>query len=177
MVILAIALYLFFKPSLTALDTVVKIAAVIVGGAWTYLNYVRGRTYSRRLELAVSGAVTERDDVYFFNGECRAKNVGLSKISIGHFQTNVLVSAIRLARAKDGWLYTDSEDLIALPLFERHGWIEPGETISEPVSAPVGKGAQMLLGIRTEVIVNDGKSIWSTSNITSVGQVAKKEGV
>ena len=55
MVVLAIALYLFFKPSLTAIDTVVKIAAVIVGGAWTYLNYVRGRTYSRRLELAVSG--------------------------------------------------------------------------------------------------------------------------
>ena len=83
MVVLAIALYLFFKPSLTAIDTVVKIAAVIVGGAWTYLNYVRGRTYSRRLELAVSGAVTERDDVYFLTGSAGLKTSGYRRFRLG----------------------------------------------------------------------------------------------
>jgi hypothetical protein len=161
--------------SLTTADEVLKGLAVIVGGLWTYLNYVRGRTFSKRLEIELTGTVSERDEVYFFNGLCRAKNVGLSKIPLTQINSGLSVSAVRLAKAKDGWLYTEDEELIALPLFERHGWIEPGEAISEPIAVPVAKSSKHLLGVRTQVMINNGKTIWSASSVTDITKKAKEE--
>ena len=156
------------KPTLETLDTALKCLAVIVGGVWTYLNYVRGRTFRKRLELTPSGTITERDGTLFFSGQSVAKNVGLGKIPIQQRGTGVTLYALRLVPNPAGEPYTVEDLVTALPLFERHGWIEPGEAIADPFftllpNIPAAQGT--LLGVRTVILVSNGKTVWSASQL------------
>ena len=72
---------------------VVKIIAVILGGIWTYLNYVRGRTFKRRLEPKILGKISRgvRVDTWMVSGIAQAKNVGLSKVDIEASGTAIVI--------------------------------------------------------------------------------------
>ena len=43
--------------ALDAMDKIVRIAAVVIGGIWTYLKFIRGRIYRPRLKPSVSGRI------------------------------------------------------------------------------------------------------------------------
>jgi hypothetical protein len=45
------------ETELKLLDTTSKIAIAIIGGAWAWLTYVRGRTFRRRLEPKITGQI------------------------------------------------------------------------------------------------------------------------
>src|ERR1700675_1127674 len=77
--------------ALDVVDKVIKILAVVIGGAWAYLNYVRGRTYKKRLETNVSGEWFENKGLSFLSGSAHLKNVGLSKFPIEQKGTAILV--------------------------------------------------------------------------------------
>jgi hypothetical protein len=77
------------SPKLTDLQKIVDITqklftivAIIVGGAWTYLNYFKGRTFRMRLEPSVTGVVSTSDGANQLIVSVSLKNVGLSKIGI-----------------------------------------------------------------------------------------------
>jgi hypothetical protein len=72
------------RLTLDAIDKSVKVVAVILGGIWTYLNYIRGRTFKRRLEPRISGEVcmVSSTSTPMISGSVQAKNVGLSKVDI-----------------------------------------------------------------------------------------------
>jgi len=161
------------KPTLDFVDELVKTAAVCVAGAWTYLNYVRGRTHRRRLEIEISGSLTELDGVQRFFGDCKAKNIGLSKAPFNEEGTGISIFALRLAPRTDGGFRIVKEEVVVLPVFTKHGWIEPGETISEPITVILPPGEESLLGLRIEVMISNGKTTWNTSKVF---ERTKKEG-
>jgi hypothetical protein len=157
------------KPTLESVDTALKCLAVIVGGLWTYLNYVRGRTFRKRLELTPSGTITDQGGTLFFTGQCVAKNVGLGKIPIQQHGTGVTIYALRLVPNPGGTPHTAEDLVTVLPLFERHGWIEPGEAIADPfftVLPTPATGQATLLGVRTVILISNGKTVWSASQVT-----------
>jgi len=154
------------KPVLDTIDEAVKVAAVVVGGIWTYLNYRRGRTFQTRLELDLTGSIGEQGGAQFFLGECQAKNVGLSKIPVKSLGTGVSVFAVRLMARVSGGHRVVEEEVVVLPLFAKHGWIEPGETISEPVLVALPPSATPIMGVRMAVMLSDGKTTWSASAVT-----------
>lgn len=160
------------KPLLATIDEAVKVTAVLVGGAWTYLNYARGRTFRTRLEVDLSGSIGHEGE--FFLGECLAKNVGLSKIPLQSKGTGVSVFAVRLATRADGSHRAWEEEVMVLPLYMKHGWIEPGETIGEPVLVAVPKSEMPLLGVRIAVMISNGTTTWNASKI--VEYVKAKDG-
>ena len=153
------------KPTLDFVDEVVKTAAVCVAGAWTYLNYVRGRTHRRRLEIEITGSLSELDGVTRFFGDCKAKNIGLSKAPLREKGTGISVFALRLTPRADGTLRIVKEEVVVLPVFTKHGWIEPGETISDPITVIVPNGNQPLVGARIEVMISNGKITWNASKV------------
>jgi hypothetical protein len=153
------------KTTLDVIDEIVKIAAVVVAGAWAYLNYVRGRTHRRRLEINLSGALSEHAGEEFFFGSCSAKNVGLSKAPLNEEGSGISLFALRMATRSDGSKRLVPEELVVLSLFAKHGWIEPGETISEPVAIPLPKGTLPLLGVRVDAMISNGKTTWNASQI------------
>src|SRR5271168_3492517 len=63
---------------LDVIDEVIKAIAVLVGAAWTWMNYRRSRTYAKKLELQLSGSSFRREGLYV---EINAglKNLGASR--------------------------------------------------------------------------------------------------
>lgn len=45
-----------------AIGDLVQMAVVVGGIVWAYYKFVRGRTFARRSDIAVSGTVIEADD-------------------------------------------------------------------------------------------------------------------
>src|ERR1700683_1384896 len=76
---------------LDVIDKVTKIAALLIGGGWVYLNYRRGRTFEKRLELKISGKEIEGKGEPLLSGSAQIKNVGLSKFPIQQKGTAILV--------------------------------------------------------------------------------------
>jgi hypothetical protein len=121
--------------SLDLIDKILKIVAVILGGIWTYLNYVRGRTFKRRLELTISGTLSLRPEINacVVSGVAQAKNVGLSKVDIYKDGTAVLLNDMVAGTSVKGLPKILEEEIAGgtLGVFDRHRWIEPGEPIQE----------------------------------------------
>ncbi|MBZ5667740.1 MAG: hypothetical protein LAO30_24495 [Acidobacteriia bacterium] len=116
---------------LDVVDKITKILAVVIGGAWAYVNYVRGRTYKKKLEVDISGEWFESAGASFLSGSARLKNVGLSKFSIQQKGTAVLVYGLRPSTSAEPITDVIANLISVRSVFEDHGWIEPGETIVE----------------------------------------------
>ena len=121
------------STTLDVLDKVVKILAVIIGSAWAYLNYRRGRTFTHRLEPEVSGKIFRYRDAWLLSGVAKVKNVGLSKVSIEQRGTAVIIDDIVLKTSQGEPPKLETEEISngVLEVFKAHGWIEPGEPIEE----------------------------------------------
>src|SRR5665213_3298959 len=63
-------------------DKGIKALAVIIGGIWTYINFIRSRTFKRKLEPSVSGEIFEKDGNYYILVSKRLKNVGQAQYTI-----------------------------------------------------------------------------------------------
>jgi hypothetical protein len=163
------------KALLDTIDEAVKVAAVVVGAAWTFLNYVRGRTFRSRLDVDLTGSISERHKVQIFVGACTAKNVGLSKVPLQKVGTGASVYALRLTPRKSGGFRLVEQEIRVFQIFDRHGWVEPGEEIAEPFAVTVPDGAGELVAVRVQVMISSGKTTWSASNITELQDAKKKE--
>ncbi len=51
--------------ALDVADKAIKLAAVLLGGVWTYWNYRKGRKYAQKVELQLTGAVFEQGGICF----------------------------------------------------------------------------------------------------------------
>jgi hypothetical protein len=162
---------------LDSIDEAVKVAAVVVGAAWTFLNYVRGRTFRSRLDIDLTGAISERGGVEFFVGSCAAKNVGLSKIPLQKVGTGASIYALRLAPRKSGGFRLVEQEIKVFQIFDRHGWVEPGEQIADPFAVTVPDAPGELVAVRVSVMISSGKTTWSASNITELSNSKNKEKV
>jgi hypothetical protein len=130
-----------FEGITSSISNLVEATALMVGGGWAYLKFVRGRTFYSRARLELSA------DSYHY-GTDRAlvvhvsmQNEGLSKIDLSaEDEKFVRVDAV-FPRQWFGDLNVDwdqDESLVTRTrLFERHGWLEPNETIEDQLLIPV----------------------------------------
>jgi hypothetical protein len=54
-----------FGSGVETLKNIFEILAILVGAAWTYLNYIRGRIYKPRLECSVDAAIRKHSGTPF----------------------------------------------------------------------------------------------------------------
>lgn len=134
-----------YWPSLDEWDKLLKLAAVLVGGSWVLMNYLRGRTFKSRLEFSVTGGLRKVGDKLHVTTTVVAKNVGLSKVILEQMGSGVTY----------GFYHEDSSSPEGISLrelgitsriFTEHEWIEPGEPISTEVFVilPVNDSANAL---------------------------------
>lgn len=105
-------------------DKAIKALAVIVAGIWTYINFIRSRTFMKKLEPSVSGKIFEKNGKHYILISKRLKNVGQAKYPIRQKGTALEADTL----SPDG-----RTRLSVTKAFEDHAWIEPGEQIDEPV--------------------------------------------
>lgn len=117
-----------FSAALGNIKTIVETVAVIVGGFWAYYKFFRGRTFEARLELAISGRASEAKGVTNVLISVQMKNVGLSKVGISQEGSAIRVFTTDPAKAEG---VAEWQRAITVGVFEKHGWIEPGETITD----------------------------------------------
>jgi hypothetical protein len=131
------------------------IAAIIVGGIWTYFNFFRGRIYRMRLEPTVSGEVTTFDGVSHLIATMRLKNVGLSKVEIEQKGSALQVLSYDAHGGTAKVVSAAWKNLAVFPVFESHQWIEPGELIEEQRLIVIPEGVHAAFQLRLRIISHE----------------------
>ncbi len=117
------------------IDLVAKTAAVVIGAAWTLMNYRRSRTHQLRCEIQVKGTCEPRRGGGLLHLQASLKNVGLSKFELVG-EGCALVVCRRRYKPKGTTL--TSEVVGAVDVFDSHRWIEPGEQVYDEAVLCVG---------------------------------------
>jgi hypothetical protein len=150
----------------TALEnakTISEIIAICIGGLWAYYKFFRGRTFKSRLEFLVSGLVHHDANSAELLASAQMKNIGLSKIRIS--QRGSALSAFRSLPTgrPDRPTIVEWEQLVVLPVFEKHAWIEPDETIKDQMLIRVDLAESTALKLDLRIVAN--KIEWNESSI------------
>ena len=111
--------------------TFLEIAAILIAGFWSYISYLRGRTFKLRMEPSIVGKSVEVGGVQFISGIARVKNVGLSKLPIEQTGTAILVSDLLSPAPTLEPTCVNEGFTLVLEVFKKHTWVEPGEPIEE----------------------------------------------
>lgn len=155
-------------------EQVMTILAIVLGGAWAYFNFIKGRVYHPRLEPRVSAVLKPGSNFKHVLINAEVKNVGLSNVPIQKEGTAIRLLALTQENyGKTGW-EIDWEDrhLVTLSVFESHGWIEPGETIREQRLIPLREDGLLALKVELRIVSrgiewNDATAIDATPPVTS----------
>jgi len=150
--------------ALDVIDKATKILAVVIGGAWAYVNYVRGRTYKKRLEAGICAEWFESNGTSLLSGSAHLKNVGLSKFPIEQKGTAILLYELRPSASKDRMTGVIADLVGVRSVFEDHGWIEPGETIEESFLLQLGE-SRGCIGIKLALRVVAAHIEWNANCI------------
>jgi len=77
------------------------------------------------------------------SGTVQAKNVGLSKVDIDKTGTAIIIEDMIPDVTSAGVRVMRQEEIVGgvLDVFDRHRWIEPGETIEESFALPIAARA------------------------------------
>jgi hypothetical protein len=157
---------------LDVVDKIIKLAAVIVGAAWTYWHYRKGRTYEQKLELEVSGTVSVSGDLY---GDVLVimKNIGATRHILQHQGTFCEIFVVR-------------DDLVERPLrifrcFALDKQIEPGESINDSHYWRLPKPIDDIRWVKVHLRVISGGVEWFSNclirvehqGVSSMGEVTR----
>jgi hypothetical protein len=166
-----------FKNLIDSIKSVVTTLAVIVGGIWAYLKFVRGRTYRPRLSVDVAGqwlkldgASTRRRGIVdkilgrpaadsarsVFQTRIRVTNIGASKVSLKQYGTGLLVSFPARLQPEPPYdfdwdyvpKYRGEDQPQTFEILKQHAWIEPGETVSDDLLLDLDRSPEI---VRLEV--------------------------
>jgi hypothetical protein len=146
------------------IQSIFTIIALIVGAIWTYFTFVKGRALTPRLEPKLSLKTFTTGNQKYLVATIQLKNAGSTKVDIvqegtilGVFSyepipTTAEVESIEWSKYK------------ASPILKDHYWIEPGETLEEPVlfTLPVTNLAIYKVLLR----INSKKTTWTIEAIT-----------
>jgi len=141
-----------------------EVIAIVVGGIWAYFNYFRGRTYRPRLECNLTVSLITDHSKSFLNIVVHVKNVGLSRVKIQQNGTAILVYNPQPPPSPSHPILSvwDS-DYRVLEIFKDHGWIEPGEPISQPLLVQLPH--EHAFAYRVVLKLNSGKIWWTAEEI------------
>jgi hypothetical protein len=145
-------------------DKVIKLFAVLIAGAWTWMNYRRSRTYAKKLELLLSGSIVVKEHLYV-EVVAGLKNLAASRHAVQQQGTGCEILAV---------MKNMEERRIRLySVFELHEWIEPGETIDDLIQCKVPIAPKDIVWIRINLRVVSGKIEWNTSCLIKVEETAE----
>ena len=112
-------------------DKIVKITAVVVGGVWAYLKFIRGRIYYTRLEPAITARAFCKDGTDYLLATVSLKNVGAAKVDIEQKGTALRVFGCDIYAPKSALRPVTWSRLKTVSVFEEHAWIEASEIIQD----------------------------------------------
>jgi hypothetical protein len=131
-------------------DKLISTLGIIVGGIWAYIKFFRGRTFMPRLETNISASVLHENSKEYLLVKLALKNVGLSRVDIHQKGTALRLAALGGGEASRVAEAAQWTKLRAFSVFERHSWIESGETIKDEVMIVLPAAAESYVAFRLE---------------------------
>ncbi len=151
-------------------NQVVTSAALVVGGGWAYLKFVRGRVYAQRVTVNVEAMTSAHASGRLLIVRTSVTNVGLSKLSLKPDGKVVYVCAAR------GWPEGEAgsltwERLLVTPVMAHHGWLEPQESVADETAVSLPVQWEPWLALRIEAQVWASRRRWRRYGKRWVGSV------
>lgn len=166
-----------FHTKVETLKDIFEIAAIVVGGAWTYFHYIKGRTFKSRLELSLECSVEEGGgDRKYIIARMTLKCVGLARVPIDQHGSGLIIYA-ELPR-DDADLSQPIEALwaqtfAAVNVFRNHRWIEAEEVVHEQMMIELPK--EHASAYKLKLKINSKDVTWTTETTASVEHDLRKE--
>jgi hypothetical protein len=150
------------------LSKLFTIAAIVVGGIWSYLKFIRGQLFAIRLKPKVEGK-------YIFIGESKhllvtvqltnaaASPVNLSKVIIRHEGSGLSVFTYNVRDYRPETHNVNWDRLATFPVFELHQWVEAGEEIKEQRLVPLPAGDYVAFKLELRIVSKS--YVWNETSI------------
>ncbi len=146
---------------LDIIDILFKVAAVVIGGSWTWWNYRKSRIYAQKLELQVVGTVFTRDETLYGDIRVAVKNIGATKHEVRHAG-----SFCELLVVYDD-LTEKSMDLFRV--FDQDHRIEPGEAMTDTLHWRIPQPFEDIVWIKLNLRVVSYGVEWLSTSLVRVG--------
>jgi hypothetical protein len=131
------------------------ILGIIVGAVWAYFNFFKGRTYKSRLEPKVSGKIISKNETFYLIITVQLKNVGLSDVNIIQRGTALRVFSYLPAETEKSVTSNIKQNRVAtISVFEKHGWVEPGELVEEQNIVVLPKDESIAFQMNLRIVSN-----------------------
>jgi hypothetical protein len=146
--------------ALDVADKVIKLAAVALGGIWTYWNYRKSRTYEQKLDLNIVGTVFTLGDLY---GDVKltVKNIGNTQHIVDHAGTACELSIIRDDLSE--------ESVEFFEVFTENDRLEPGESMIDTLCWSVPSSVDSILWVKLTLVVVSGGVQWISTYTVRTG--------
>jgi len=152
-----------WNKTIDSSQKVVTALALIIGGIWAWLKFFRGRTFRSRIELAVSAGIVISGTSKFLKATMQMKNVGLSQVILRTdvtFLDVFLIDVATVRPADDVYSARWGEPRATFNVFQDHGWVEPGEEISDELLVQLPDNEQ--LACKLKLTVNSRRNFLKT---------------
>jgi hypothetical protein len=142
---------------------VCEILAILVGAAWAYLNYFRGRIYKPRLECAVDALIEKHSGHPFLRATVRVKNLGLSKVQIEQKGTALLIYSANLQEQAASFPIQVrwSNPVGAFDVFSGGSRVESSEAVAESIMVALPHGGDLAYKVALTIVSGD---VWWTAD-------------
>jgi hypothetical protein len=147
------------------------IIGIIVGAIWAYFHYFRGRTYKPRLETSVSGKLLKQNETLLLVANIRIRNVGLSKIDIKQKGSGMRIIGLEKKENVKTIEKYEGVRLKTVSIFNKHSWIEPGETIEDVHTLILPDNEYF--GLKLDVRLITKKITWRFSSVERFSELTK----
>lgn len=152
-----------WNTTIDSSQKVITALALIIGGIWAWLKFFRGRTFRSRIELAVSAEIIISGTSKFLKATMQMKNVGLSQVILRTdvtFLDVFLIDVASVRPADDVYSASWGEPRATFNVFQDHGWVEPGEEISDELLVQLPDTEQ--LACKLKLTVNSRRNFLKT---------------
>jgi len=123
-----------WQESASTIADLVTAAALVVGGAWGYFRFIRGRVFARRAEVTLGAAILP-EPLSGLQVTVAVRNTGASKISLSDIrfvETFGITGSDWPTNTNADW----GKPIISTRVLNSHDWIESGETVQEEFLVP-----------------------------------------
>ena len=145
------------------------IAAILLGGIWSYFKFVKGRIFHPRLEPNVAGRILHANNRTYLLAQLKLKNPGASKVELSHSSSALELYYDNNKILDERQLHSLSffgmpwEEPTSFDVFEEHDWVEANETIEDSKLIVVAKKDH--LAIKLELVIDSSKQTFTSTTI------------
>jgi hypothetical protein len=165
-----------WPKQIDTLSKIFTILAIVIGGVWSYLKFIKGQLFAVRLEPKVEGKYVSDGERNHLLVSVQLRNtaaspVNLSKVILTQDGSGLEVFTYEARDHRPESHSVNWKSLVIFRVFEPHQWVESGEEIKEQRLVPLPAGDYLAFKLNLRIVTK--KNAWT---VTSIIEAASPQG-